>query len=104
MRYKPRTVEADEVKVGDVRRFNLNEGGEMSTFIAVIVGMDCENVRVRRCYKEDPKSGRYQIKDVGAAGLEYAMFVDDKVWRMSRKTIGRKYGMLSKKDLRNVKE
>ena len=40
VKYKPRVIEADEVKVGDVRRFNLNEGGEMTTFIGVIVGTD----------------------------------------------------------------
>ncbi len=103
MKYKPGTVETNEIKVGDVRRFNLNEGGEMTAFIGVVVGLEGENVRVMRCYKEDLRSSRYQIKDVRETGLEYAMFIDDRVWRMNGKMMGRKYGILSKKDLRNVK-
>jgi hypothetical protein len=104
MKFRVFEAASNEPGIGDVRRFSLNEGGEMTTFIGIVTGIEEESVRVKRCYKEDPKSSRYQIKDVGAAGLEYAMFVDDKVWRMNKKTMGRKYGMLSKKDLRNVKE
>ena len=104
MKYKPMVLESDEIKVGDVRRFNLNDGGELTTFIGVIIGLEGDDVEVKRCYKVDLKSSRYLIKDVGETGLEYAMFIDDRVWRMKGKTVGRKYGKLSKKDLRNVKE
>ena len=94
----------DELAIGDVRRFSLNEGGEMTTFIGIVTGIEEESVRVKRCYKEDPKSSRYQIKDVAAAGLEYAMFIDDRVWRLNKNAIGRKYGILSKKDMRNIRK
>ena len=104
MRYRPRAMESDEARIGDVRRVSLNEGGESSTFIAVIVGMDHESVTVRRFYRDDPRCSRYQIKDVGSTGLEYAMFIDDRTLRMRRAAMGRRYGMLSRKDLRNVKE
>jgi len=102
MRYHAIVAESEELGIGDVRRFTLNEGGETSSFIGVVTGVEECAVRVKRCYKEDPKSSRYQIKDVRETGLEYAMFVDDRVWRMNRNTIVRKYGTLSKKDLRNV--
>ncbi len=76
----------------------------MTTFIGIVTGIEEESVRVKRCYKEDLKSNRYQIKDVAAAGLEYAMFIDDRVWRLNKNAVGRKYGILSKKDMRNIRK
>ncbi len=94
----------DELGIGDVRRFSLNEGGEMTTFVGIVTGIEGNSVRVKRCYKEDLKSNRYQIKDVAAVGLEYAMFIDDRVWRLNKNAVGRKYGILSKKDMRNIRK
>jgi len=104
MRYHAIVAESEELGIGDVRRFTLNEGGETSSFIGVVTGVEECAVRVKRCYKEDPKSSRYVIKDVAAAGLEYALFVDDRVWRLNKNAVGRKYGSLSKKDMRNIRK
>lgn len=104
MRYVSKSIETREPEVGDVRRFELNEGGEMTAFIGVIVNVDPSFVTVRRCYKEDRGNGRYQMKDVGMTGLEYAMFIDDKDRTLERRTAGRRYGCLSKRDMRNIRK
>ena len=56
-----------------------------------------------QCYKDDPKSTRYLIKDVAETGLDYAMFLDGIEWVLDKKTAGRKYGCLSKRDFRNIR-
>ena len=104
MRYTLKSTVAREPDVGDVRRFELNEGGEMTAFIGVVVGVDQSSVKVRRCYKEDQGNGRYQMKDVGMTGLEYAMFIDDEDRILEMRTVGRRYGCLSKRDMRNIRK
>ncbi len=104
MRYMPRSTGVREPEVGDICRFELNEGGEMTAFIGVVVGVDPSSVKVRRCYKEDQGNGRYQMRDVGTTGLEYAMFIDDKDMILEKRTAGRRYGCLSKRDMRNIRK
>ncbi len=103
MRFKPKTAENNELRIGDVRRFNLNEGGEATTFVGVVVGIGPSSVKVRRCYKEDRGNDRYQIKDVGETGLEYALFIDSSDKSIGRRTAGMRYGRLSKRDMKNIR-
>lgn len=104
MKYKPGVIEADELRVGDVRRFDLNEGGEPTTFIGVVVGIDSDHVKVRRCYREDRGNCGYQMRDVGTTGLEYALFIGRDDRALDRRTAGRCYGHLSRRDMRSIRK
>ena len=101
MRYTPRLTRPDEIREGDVRRFTLDDYGLIS-YIGIVTRMDGMRILVMKCYKDDPKGTRYLIKDVEETGLEYAMFLDGIEWIHEKKTAGRKYGNLSKRDFRNI--
>lgn len=103
MKYKPRLKEQDELREGDVRRFTLDKDGIVS-YIGVLTRIEEGRILVMQCYKDDPKSTRYLIKDVEETGLEYSMFLDGIEWILDRKTAGRRYGKLSKRDFRNIRD
>lgn len=103
MKYTPRLKEPDELKEGDVRRIIVGMDGEF-TYIGIVTRIKEDTVLVKKCYRDDPKSTRYMIKDVDETGLEYAMFIDCIEWRVDKKRIGKRYGSLSKRDFRNIRE
>ncbi len=103
MRYRPYKTSEDVLSVGDVRRCTLECGGATETFYAVVMSVSQDRVTVRRLHKEDSHASRYLIRDVAPTGLDYAMFVDPGTMYLSRRTIGRKTGMLSKRDLKNIR-
>ena len=102
-RYIPRITKQDELKEGDVRRITVGKDGEF-TYIGVVTRIREDTVLVKKCYSDDPKSTRYMIKDVDETGLEYAMFIDCIEWKVDKKRIGKRYGSLSKRDFRNIRE
>ena len=101
-RYIPRITKQDELKEGDVRRIALRKDCEFS-YIGVITRINEKTVLVVRCYKDDPRSTMYMIRDVEETGLEYAMFTDGMEWIVEKDRVGRKYGSLSKRDFRNIR-
>ena len=104
MKYRPYKAPEDILMVGDVRRCLYNGGGVTESFYAIVTAVGPDTVSVRRLYGEDSVPHRYLIKDVGPTGLEYAMFVDPKTIDLPPKAVGRKYGRLSKMDMRNIRK
>jgi len=102
-RYIPRITKPDELKEGDVHRITVGKDGEF-TYIGVVTRIGEDTVLVKKCYSDDPKSTRYMIKDVDETGFEYAMFIDCIEWKVDKKRIGKRYGSLSKRDFRNIRE
>jgi len=103
MKYIPRLRKPDELREGDVRRFTLDKDGLVS-YIGVVTRIEERKILVMQCYKDDYKGTRYLIKDVAETGLEYAMFLDGTEWILDKKAAGRRYGNLSKRDLRNIRD
>ena len=103
MKYAHRLASTDELREGDVRRFTLDKGGMVSC-IGVVTKIEEKTILVMQCYKDDPKSTRYLIKDLAETGLEYAMFLDGTEKKLEKKAAGRRYGNLSKRDLRNIRD
>ena len=103
MKYTPRLTKPDELREGDVRRFTLDKDGLVS-YIGVVTRIDERAIMVMKCYKDDHKGTRYLIKDVAETGLEYAMFLDGIEWVLDKKAAGRRYGNLSKRDFRNIRD
>lgn|GEM_PF-3891936 len=104
MKYRPYKEPEDVLMVGDIRRYTINGGGMIETFYAAVVSVTPDSVSVKRLYKEDSAASRYLIRDVAPTGLEYAMFVDTRITKLSIQTVGRKAGKLSKSDLRNIRK
>ncbi len=102
MKYRKPTEPMDYGPVkGDVRVCMKKDVGGYTTFTAVVVSVG-EHTMVRRCYREDDRGRRYQIKDVSTTGLDYSMFLDENKQRVSRENVGRRLGRLSKADMRNI--
>lgn len=102
MKYRKPTQPVDNGPLrGDVRVCIKKDVCGYTTFAAVIVSVG-EHVMVRRCYREDDRGRRYQIKEVSTTGLDYSMFLDENKQRLSRENIGRRLGCLSKADMRNI--
>ena len=101
--YRPRKPQNDPPSKGDVCKCVLRGGGLTETFYAVVLAISADSVSVMKLYKDDALTSRYLIRDVGPTGLEYAMFVDSRIIKLSRSSIGMRVGRLSKMDLRNIR-
>ena len=104
MKYRPYNPAEEGLAVGDIRKCTVNGGGVIETFYVVVMAVSPGNIAVRRLYKDNWGASRYLIRDVAPTGLEYAMFVDTKDTVLQEQVIGRKTGMISKTDMRNIRK
>ncbi len=101
--YSPRKPQNDPLLEGDVYKCVLRGGGLTETFYVVVMAATTDSISVKKLYKEDVSSSRYLIRDVGPSGLEYAMFVDPRIIKLSKSSIAMRIGRLSKTDLKNIR-